>query len=162
MSRLFLHQAPIMFYIDWRSGSDSAIRTASSAYSRIETVSSPVLPSLPKASILKARSLIYRLKRRGESEQACFNPHFTLNQSVVNPLFLTEHKTLLYTDLIAYNSYPFKSSFSSFVQRISLLTVSYAFLKSINAQNADFLCFFLVSIILINELIRPKKYPSFR
>ena len=142
MSRLFLHQVPIMFYIDWRSGSDSAIRTASSAYSRIETVSSPVLLPLPKASILKAMSLIYRLKRTGKSEQACFNPHFTLNQSVVNPLFFTEHKTLLYTDLIAYNSYPFKPNFSSFIQIISLLTELYAFLKSINAQNVDFLCIF--------------------
>ena len=65
------------------------------AYSRIETVSSLVLAPLPKASILKAKSLIYRLNRREESEQPCFKPHFTLNQSVVNPLSFTEHKTLI-------------------------------------------------------------------
>ena len=95
LSTLFLHQVPIMSGIAWRSGSDSAIRTMLLAYSRIETVSSLVLAPLPKASILKAKSLIYRLNRREESEQPCFKPHFTLNQSVVNPLSFNEHKSLI-------------------------------------------------------------------
>ena len=69
------------------------------------------------------------------------------------PFILTEQRTLSYIDNRALYINPEMPQFESFVNRIPLSMLSYAFLKSIKAAKVAFLCRFRVSIIEVNDEI---------
>jgi hypothetical protein len=94
------------------------------------------------------RSCIYKLNNKGDKGRPCFRPVLTLNQSVRLPFNLIEHCTLALIYLITEQPLSATPNVLSFFHNIFLFMVSYAFFKSITAQQVGLRSFFLTSIIL--------------
>ena len=131
--------------MDCRSFSFSASKTMSSAYIKIQILSSSCnfIP-LPSALRDKAKSFINKLKRIGDSEQPCLSPFLTVEP--VCCVAVDSYTTAVYKDFKARNIFPLTPvSLRRFHSRF-LSTRANAFLKSIKGQNVDERFFCRVSI----------------
>ena len=107
---------------------------------------------VPSELMLAFKSSIYKLNSMLDSEQPCFKQHGTSNYSVRLPFILTAQRTLSYIANRASYINPDIPKSESFVNKIPLLMLSYAFVKSMNATNVFFLYNFLVYIMEVNEI----------
>ena len=101
----------------------------------------PILPTPIFTSFITA--FIYTLKSQGDMMQPCLTPLSILNCSLSLHFTLTQAKLSTYILLIPPNSLPPTSYILNTYHKVSLLTLLYAFSKSIKSSYTTFflLCF---------------------